>query len=166
MSGRAAEGQSPTIIPVMIGRWAVAAAPATIRTLLGSCVAIIVLDRAARVGGLAHVVLPEARGRADSPGKYADTAVPAMLSDLDRLRGRAGRSGLVASVVGGAAMFKSAPGSDVGRLNVEAADRILGGMGIPVIGRDAGGSSGRNVVVDLATGVVRIRVPGGPTYDL
>ena len=165
MSDREAGGQ-PQTISVMIGRWAVAASPAVLRTLLGSCVSIVVIDRTARIGGLCHVVLPEARGREDGLGKYADTAVPAMLSDLDRLRGRPARSGLVASIVGGAAMFKSAPGSDVGRLNAEAAERILEGMRIPVFARDLGGSSGRNVSVDLASGVVRVRVPGGPTYDL
>jgi chemotaxis protein CheD len=165
VSIRAVEGQ-PSSITVMIGRWAVAAPPAVLRTLLGSCVAIILHDRASGVGGMAHVVLPEARGRLDNPGKYADTAIPALVGDLDRLRGRPSRSGLAATIVGGAAMFRSSPGSDVGRLNVEASERILEGLRIPVIARDAGGSSGRNVTLETTSGLVRVRVPGGPTYVL
>ena len=29
----------------------------------------------ARLGGLAHVVLPDSRGTLEQPGKYADTAI-------------------------------------------------------------------------------------------
>ena len=45
-------GLSATV-NVAIGQWAVAIAPAKIRTLLGSCVGVIVHDRVARLGGLA-----------------------------------------------------------------------------------------------------------------
>ena len=50
------------IVSVAIGQWAVAAAPAKIRTLLGSCVGVVLYDRVAKLGGLAHVVLPSSRG--------------------------------------------------------------------------------------------------------
>ena len=45
---------------------------------LGSCVAIVLHDAAARVGGLAHVLLPSAtlsRDR-DNPARFPETAVP------------------------------------------------------------------------------------------
>ena len=41
------------VITVLIGRWAVAAAPVQIRTLLGSCAGVVLYDRQARVGGVA-----------------------------------------------------------------------------------------------------------------
>ena len=41
----------PTIVSVAIGQWAVAAAPTRIRTLLGSCVGIVLYDRVATAGG-------------------------------------------------------------------------------------------------------------------
>ena len=73
-----------------MGQWAVAAAPAKIRTLLGSCVGVVLYDRVAKLGGLAHIVLPSSRGVIDHPGKYADTAIPGMIADLDRrLEGKA-----------------------------------------------------------------------------
>ena len=81
------------IVSVPMGRWAVAAAPSQIRTLLGSCVGVVLHDRAARIGGVAHIVLPDSRGAADHPGKYADTAIPALIADLDRLRGRKAGAG-------------------------------------------------------------------------
>ena len=48
---------------------------------LGSCVAIVLYDAAARVGGLAHVLLPSpALSRQDSnPAKFPQTAVPRLL---------------------------------------------------------------------------------------
>ena len=51
---------------------------------LGSCVAICLFDPLTRVAGMAHVVLPRApeKGPGDTPGKYADTAVPALLQAL------------------------------------------------------------------------------------
>ena len=49
---------SLAVIAVAIGQWAVAAAPAKIRTLLGSCVGVVLYDRTAKLGGVAHIVLP------------------------------------------------------------------------------------------------------------
>ena len=100
---------SPTIISVAIGQWTVAAAPAKIRTLLGSCVGVVLYDRVARLGGLAHIVLPSAHGVVDHPGKYADTAIPALIADFDRRLGGKVRPRLIAKLVGGANMFQMDP---------------------------------------------------------
>ncbi len=51
---------------------------------LGSCVGVILHDRVARLGGLAHIVLPDSRGSTDHPGKFADTAIPAMIGEIER----------------------------------------------------------------------------------
>lgn len=165
MSDRRASETIPSLT-VPIGRWAAAAAPGLVRTLLGSCVAVVLYDRAAKVGGLAHVVLPDSRGRGDEPGKYADTAVPALVADLGRLRGRPGPSRLLATLVGGARMFKHNSAADIGGQNAEAAGRVLERLGIRVVARDLGGETGRHVTLDLDTGAVRVRVPGGPSRDL
>ena len=84
-----------------IGQWAVAAAPAKIRTLLGSCVGVVLYDRVARLGGLAHIVLPDSRGAADHPGKFADTAIPAMIAEIERQLQAQARGRLVAKLAGG-----------------------------------------------------------------
>ena len=70
-----------------IGQWALAAAPTKIQTLLGSCVGVVLYHRAAKLGGVAHIVLPAAPANADHPGKYADTAIPALIADIDRRLG-------------------------------------------------------------------------------
>jgi chemotaxis protein CheD len=149
-----------------MGRWGVAAAPTQIRTLLGSCVGVVLHDAAGRLGGVAHVVLPESNGAGEHPGKFADTAIPALIDDLDRLRGRKALSGLTAKVVGGASMFQAGAALNIGRRNTEMAEAILRRLGIPVLARDVGGEAGRRLTLDVATGVVAIRIPGGPDYTL
>jgi chemotaxis protein CheD len=152
-------------VSVPIGRWAVAAAPVQLRTLLGSCAGVVLYDRAARLGGLAHVVLPSSNGSDDHPGKYADTAIPRVIADLDRLRGRSA-SRLTAKVVGGASMFQAGPAMDIGRRNSEAVEQILAALGIPILARDVGGDSGRRMTLDTASGAVSIRLPGGEDYEI
>jgi chemotaxis protein CheD len=149
-----------------MGRWAVAAAPTHIRTLLGSCAGVVLYDRAARLGGVAHIVLPASRGSADHPGKFADTAIPGMIEELRRVPGRPASLRLTAKLVGGASMFQNNSALDIGRMNRDAVEQILAGLGIPVVARDVGGGSGRRVTLDTASGMVAIRIPGGADYEI
>ena len=155
------------MINVAIGRWAVGRAPSSIKTLLGSCVGILLHDRQAGVGGLAHIVLPDSRGAFDQLGKFADTAIPALVTDLERLAGRPLKGRITAKLLGGARMFNSAATSlDIGRLNRDATESILSEMGIPIVARDLGGETGRNIVMSIATGVVTVKIPGGAGYQV
>ncbi len=163
---------STDIVSVAIGRWAVATAPVKIRTLLGSCVGVVLYDRVVKMGGVAHVVLPEARGAVDHPGKYADTAIPQMIGDFDRRLGGNARSRLVAKLVGGARMFQlpsakdTNPGLNIGQRNQEAIERILADLRIPILARDLGGEAGRRMTLDTASGMITIKVPGGAEYEI
>jgi chemotaxis protein CheD len=126
---------------------------------LGSCIGLALLDRQASVAGLAHVVLPAAEGREGTAGKFADTAVPALLDAVVGLGARRGR--LDAVLVGGASMFAFAgPGLDVGQRNDAAVREELARLRIPVAAAETGGSKGRTVRVDVATGVVTSKAAG------
>ena len=163
---------SLAIVSVAMGQWAVAAAPAKIRTLLGSCVGVALYDRVARLGGVAHIVLPSSRGLIEHPGKYADTAIPAMIADLDRRLGGKARLRLVAKLVGGANMFQIDPSLrdnavlNIGQQNQQAIERILTDLMIPTLARDLGGTSGRRLTLDTASGIVTIKVPGGADHEI
>lgn len=50
---------------------------------LGSCIALILHDRRKSLAGLAHIMLPESRGNTDRPGKFADTALNALLEEME-----------------------------------------------------------------------------------
>ena len=171
-SGSTGLPNSPGIISVAIGQWSVAAAPTVLRTLLGSCVGVVLYDRAAKLGGLAHVVLPSARGGVDHPGKYADTAIPSMIADFEQwLRGNS-RVRLTAKLVGGANMLpmqsvaNASVSMNIGQRNQEAIEQILAELRIPILARDVGGTAGRHLTLDTTTGIVTIKVPGGANYEI
>ena len=154
------------MLSVPIGQWAVAAPPTSIRTLLGSCAGIVLYDRVAKIGGVAHVVLPDSRGSTEHPGKYADTAIPALIDDLERLVQRKLRGRLTAKIFGGASMFQSTPSIEIGRMNQVAVERVLAELGIPVVGRDMGGETGRRLTFQTTTGIVAVKIPGGADYEI
>jgi chemotaxis protein CheD len=160
------------VIAVAMGQWALASAPGKIRTLLGSCVGVVLYDRTAKLGGVAHIVLPYARGALDHPGKYADTAIPALIADFNRRLGGKAKARLNAKLVGGASMFqleaavRDNAGLNIGQRNQEVIEQILAELTIPVIGRDVGGTAGRRLTLDTTSGIVTIRVPGGSDYEI
>ena len=122
---------------------------------LGSCVAIMLHDRQARVGGMAHVLLPEPALARDqhNPAKFAATAVPMLLDELGAMGGRGGR--MEARLVGGASMFATlmVPGSlNMGERNIRAAREALRKAGIPILGEAVGGDYGRSVRFTVGEG--------------
>ena len=60
----------------------------------------------------------------------------------------------------------SAAGLDIGQLNRDACERILAGLNIPVIARDLGGDTGRNIIMSTTTGLVQVKVPGGQSHEI
>lgn len=126
-----------------IGDYAVGSEPMT-SIGLGSCVALIVHDPVLKIGGMAHVMLPESNGRKECRGKYADTAVELLVSSLRERSGR--ENGLVAKIAGGACMFSSFTGRiNIGERNVESLKAHLKRYGVRLVAEDTGGSCGRSV---------------------
>lgn len=127
---------------------------------LGSCIAIALYDRRARIAGLAHILLPSetlARDR-QNRAKFAGTAVPLLLEQMRALGARDMR--VVAKLVGGASMFTSLlsqSGPPIGERNLIAARSALAGHGIPVLGEDVGGGHGRSVYLHGCDGRVEVR---------
>jgi chemotaxis protein CheD len=129
----------------------------SLKTILGSCVGIILRDPERRVSGLAHVMLPEKRHDDEATGKYADSAVPALLARVMKSGGRHGS--LQAMLIGGAQMFPMGNSSlaAIGDQNVAAARRALKESRIPIVYEEIGGKAGRSVVFDNMTGRVIVR---------
>lgn len=131
---------------------------AKFRSLLGSCIGLVLYDANANVGGLAHIMLPSSVGHDGPPGKFADTAIAEMISQLETAGGRPSR--LNAKIVGGARMFESSAESTIGDQNAVAVSRALNDYGIPILGSECGGSSGRRIEFTVATGRVVIEAVG------
>lgn len=135
-----------------------------LRTLLGSCVGLMLYDHRNQVGGLAHVVLPNSNGQTVTPGKYADTAVTEMLRQIEELGGRERQ--LSAKFAGGANMFATSGPTSIGDQNIAAVELILKRLGIPILGRDCGGRAGRRVAFEVDTGRVVIEMVGAAPIEI
>lgn len=163
-----AKGPEPTY--VRVAQHAIGGPEALLVTLgLGSCVAIMLHDPDARVGGMAHVLLPEpalSRDRSNE-SKFASTAVPLLVQEMARRGARPSR--LQARLVGGAAMFQTlmVPGSlNMGERNIRASREALQRAGIPVLGEQVGGDYGRSVRFAVGPGKTTVSSVGRPDVHL
>lgn len=128
---------------------------------LGSCVAIALYDRDAKVGGLAHILLPsQAMSReTGNPAKFPETIVPIMLEEMRQL-GSSPSARISAKIVGGASMFGqlvSGTGINVGERNVTATREVLAAANIPLLAEDTGLDYGRSVYFHIDDGRVEVR---------
>jgi chemotaxis protein CheD len=126
---------------------------------LGSCVAIVLYDSAARIGGMAHVLLPSpALARSDgNPAKFPQTAVPRLIELMSQCGGVPRR--LTGRLVGGASRVASltAPGTiQMGDRNVVASRQALSQHGIPLTGEAVGGDYGRTVRLTVTDGRLEV----------
>ena len=132
---------------------------------LGSCVGIAIYDPENKVGGLAHILLPDSaqfqnRLNSFNPAKFADTAIPLLTEKM----GKAGAKKLLlkAKIAGGGQLFAfQRMGSSIGEKNVEAVRYLLNKYKIPLRGEDVGGCRGRTMRFDVNTGRVAITMVGG-----
>lgn len=151
-------------VTVGMGQIGTARSPSRLKTVLGSCVGVVIFHPRFPAGVMAHVVLPQSAGRAGSPGKFADTAIPQMLNTLNTMG--VPRAGRVAKMAGGARMFAASGPMQVGDSNVEAVAEALSDNGIRITGTDAGGTSGRRVTFDCSKGEMLIELVGQPPRTL
>jgi chemotaxis protein CheD len=127
---------------------------------LGSCVAILLHDAEARVGGLAHVLLPSpALSRQDgNPAKFPQSAVPRLIELMTASGAR--RDRITARLAGGASMFAALtpPGTiQMGERNLVAARQALNTSGLPLVAEAVGGDFGRTVRLQVRDGQVEVR---------
>lgn len=145
---------------VGIGQVVLASSPARLSAVLGSCVGVALYHQGLKLGMLAHVVLPDSAGRSGPPGKFADTAIPHMVQQLEARA--ASRGHVVAKIVGGGCMFGTGGPLQIGDANVTAVVHALGKVGIPIHARDVGGTKGRRITFDCATGNLIVQIVGNP----
>jgi chemotaxis protein CheD len=131
---------------------------------LGSCIGLALVDRAAGVAGLAHVVLPESQGAAGPPGKFADTAVPELLHAVQQAGAQ--KSRIEAVLVGGARMFALGGGLDIGARNEAAVRAGLERERVRVHAAATGGSSGRTIRISVGEILINVHAAGGEPLTL
>lgn len=129
---------------------------AVLETYLGSCVGIALHDRVAGIGGLLHIILPDADGwrTKATPAKYACTGIPLLIQEMEAAGGRKDR--FKGWIAGGAQMMIGKPGIaclDIGPRNVRAACQIMEAQGIPILRQEVGGNFGHLLRLRMDRGV-------------
>jgi chemotaxis protein CheD len=145
------------IIPM--GDMKTSAAPSVLETMgVGSCIAVIIYDPVACIGGMAHAILPEEGSdkQLATAFRYVDSSINALLAAL--IAAGARRDRLVAKLVGGAHMFSlfGDAGHGIGAQNIQKSREVLAHLQIPILAEETGGTVGRSVRFDLASGVCSV----------
>ncbi|HHV83555.1 chemotaxis protein CheD [Tepidanaerobacter syntrophicus] len=148
-----------------------AKSPYSLITLgLGSCVGVTLYDNLTKVGGLAHVMLPDSTlsGKKDyNPGKFADTAIDVLIEEMLRLG--ASKNRMVSKIAGGAQMFQIKSENNImqiGKRNVEAVRNKLNQLNIRIIAEDVEGNYGRTIEFFCEDGRLAVRTIGHGTRIL
>lgn len=130
-----------------------------VRTLLGSCVSIVLWHPQARLGGMCHFILPTRGGAsARRDGRYGDE-VMSLLCDAISQSGTA-LAEYHARLFGGGQMF---PGlahprrQHVGQHNVAMARRLLAERNLGCYGEHVGGIGHRNLIFDIWSGQIALK---------
>ena len=141
--------------------------PNGITTLgLGSCIGIAIRDTGNKIGGLAHIMLPDSTAMNNMGGslnvaKFADTGIEELVKQMEALG--ASRRRMVAKIAGGAMMFAVSgrnASMNVGDRNAEASRAALKKLGIPLLAEDCGKNYGRTVIFYPETGDYVIKAVG------
>jgi chemotaxis protein CheD len=142
------------------GDWHVGDRGTRIRTILGSCVSVVLWHPERNVGGMCHFMLPNrpVPSGSELDGKYGDEAMTLLLRDLQRTG--AHPSDCQAKVFGGANMFpgeSASTGIQVGLRNVKAAHSILRTHNLRCVTEHTSGIGHRNLIFDVASGCVWVK---------
>ena len=130
---------------------------------LGSCIGIVLYDKELKLGGMAHIMLPDSMLFSDvsNPLKFADLAIPMLLEDMQKLGSK--KQNIIAKIAGGASMFNFPDkklNMDIGRRNSDSVKQILDSMLIPLIREDIGGNKARTMILNTENGIVDIKTVG------
>jgi len=125
-------------VKVMPGEFFVAKDDVVISTVLGSCVAACIWDRAARVGGMNHFMLPGGESATEdlnaASGRYGVFAMEQLINELIKRGAR--KANLEAKVFGGGAVLRNFSTLNVGERNAAFVLDFLKTEGIRVVSQD------------------------------
>ena len=130
---------------------------------LGSCIGIALWDPVTKIGGLAHVMLPDSTKIRNNSNiaKFADTGIAELVRQMEAMG--VPRKRLVAKIAGGARMFEVSGSTSVGNIgekNALASKQKLQELGIPILAEDTGLNYGRTVELNCENGDYVIKAVG------
>lgn len=129
---------------------------------LGSCIGVTLYDPVARVGGMAHCMLPLSRMEPEkakkNPSMFTDTGVSALLQALMDLGAQ--RRRIIAKAAGGAAPLGPDSMFKIGERNYLVLRKVLWKNDILLAAEDVGGTHPRTLSLYMDTGRTTIKTAG------
>jgi len=144
--------ESPSLLVAGIGEMVISSDPRAhlVAYGLGSCIALAVWDPRARVGGLAHFMLPSGPASPGSPVKFIDTGLDTFLDAVAAKGALLGRCSIKAA--GAAAMLTVGGGLAIGKRNAESMSNALAARNLALVATSLGGNAGRTVQLEVGDG--------------
>ncbi len=142
---------------ILPGEYYVSRSDELIQTVLGSCVAACIIDMKNRIGGMNHFMLPESTSGdgmswgGDANASAARFGVHAMEGLINSILANGGRRDqLEIKIFGGGKILASM--TDIGRKNIDFAERYIRTEKLKLVGKDVGEIYPRRVVFDPRMG--------------
>jgi chemotaxis protein CheD len=129
---------------------------------LGSCIAVVIFDPVARVGGMLHYMLPDSamdpQKASQKPAMFADTGIPLLFKRSYRLGAQ--KKNAIVKVAGGAQILDEDGIFNIGKRNYLAMRKIFWRNNVLIAGEHVGGNVNRTVRLEMDTGRVFLKVSG------
>lgn len=132
-----------------------------IRTILGSCVSIVMWHENLLIGGMCHYILPKrcAPSRDTLDGRYATEAIELFMSRIDATNTKP--RDYQVKIFGGGNMFphhkRSGKYTDIPNQNVTAARELIKNYGLNIKSEHLGGAGHRQIIFEIWNGHVWVR---------
>jgi len=144
-----------TLVNIHIGDYYASKKSEIIHTVLGSCVAVCLIDPVQQIGGMNHILLP---GKPDlrlfdDSARYGINAMELLINKILKLGGK--RCMLMAKAFGGGHILPAISRKNgVGRRNAKFVIDFLNNEGIRIVSHDLGGWDSRKIYFHTDTGEV------------
>ncbi len=146
------------VVHLNIGEYYASKAPEIIHTVLGSCVAVCLIDPVRQIGGMNHILLPgnpDLRLFNDS-ARYGINAMELLINEILNLGGN--RRMLMAKAFGGGDIIPEISRKNgAGRRNIKFVIDFLKNERIRIVNQDLGGIESRKVYFHTDTGEVFLK---------
>ena len=146
------------VVHIHIGDYYASREPEIIHTLLGSCVAVCLIDPVQQIGGMNHILLP---GKPDlrlfdDSARYGINAMELLINKILNLGGK--RRLLIAKAFGGGHIMPAiSKENGVGKRNAKFVIDFLHNERIRIVNQDLGGQESRKIYFHTDTGEVFVK---------
>jgi chemotaxis protein CheD len=122
-------------------------------------------DKATKIAGMAHIMLPQDNGRdTQLTARFADTGVPRLYDAMVKEGARPNQ--MIVKIAGGARMFQMPGGNsllEIGERNAEAVKAVIKELKLRIEAADTGKDYGRTVELSVDTGELLVKAIGRNT---